>query len=285
VLKKVFQAMASPCEVLVDTYDGAVADDVGRAVQAEAARIESKYSRYRQDNIVHQINSSRGKPVLLDEETAHLIDFAFQCFKLSDGLFDITSGILRRIWNFSKFETFPSQEDINACLDVIGLDKVKWNRPYLQLKKGMEIDFGGIAKEYAVDKGLAVAAARTKAAVLVNFGGDLAVNQAPKTGSWRVAIEEAFKNQISGSQLALRGGALATSGDTRRFFEYEGRRYSHILNPKTGLPVSNDIASITVYSSTCTMAGVLSTLSHLQDDPEAFLKSQDVPYWLVRHEH
>lgn len=283
MLKKGFQCMASPCEVLVDTFDGTLLATVAQAVEAEAARIESKYSRYRQDNIVFELNNSRGKPVRLDDETAHLIDFAFECYKISDGLFDITSGVLRRVWNFSKFEKFPEQDEIDACLDVIGLEQVKWQRPYLQLKKGMEIDFGGIVKEYAVDKCLAIAAAHTKDAVLVNFGGDLAVHKVPKSGSWRVAIEEAFKNKIAGSQLALRAGALATSGDTRRFFEHEGRRYSHILNPKTGLPVSNGIASITVFSNTCTMAGVLSTLSHLQEDPETFLKQQDVPYWIVRH--
>jgi len=275
--------MASPCEVLVDTLDNAVLDRAFQAVTAEALRIEAKYSRYRDDNIVSEINSAKGKPVRLDDETSALIDFAFQCFGLSDGLFDITSGVLRRVWNFSKFEKFPPPNELAQILALVGLKKVKWERPYLQLKKNMEIDFGGIVKEYAVDKCLAIAAAQTREAILVNFGGDLAVNRAPRQGSWRVAVEEAFKNRISGSQLALNSGALATSGDTQRFFEFEGRRYSHILNPKTGLPVSNGVASVTVFSTTCTMAGVLSTLAHLQSDPAAFLKAQDVPFWLVKH--
>jgi thiamine biosynthesis lipoprotein len=218
----------------------------------------------------------------VDSETASLLDFAFQCFELSDGLFDITSGALRRIWDFKNFSAFPSATQISDCLNYVGLQKVKWDQKSLQLLDGMEIDFGGIVKEYAVDVCLSLVP-KGGPATLVNFGGDLAVNRAPRAGSWSVAIEEAFKNKIQGSQLALKGGALATSGDTHRSFVHEGQRYSHILNPKTGLPVSNGIATITVFSQSCTMAGMLATVSHLQKDPAAFLKSQEVVHWIVRY--
>jgi thiamine biosynthesis lipoprotein len=219
----------------------------------------------------------------LDAETALLLHFSFQCFELSDGLFDITSGVLRKIWNFKDFKKFPSPEQIRQCLSFVGLSKVHLGKNKIQLRKGMEIDLGGIVKEYAVDACLSLVPANGPA-TLVNFGGDLAVNRSPRSGSWRVAIEEAFKNKIQGSQLALQKGALATSGDTHRFIDYQGVRYSHILNPKTGLPVSNGIATITVYAESCTMAGMLTTISHLQENPADFLKNQNTPHWIVRYQ-
>ncbi|MCC6137194.1 MAG: FAD:protein FMN transferase, partial [Bdellovibrionaceae bacterium] len=145
-------------------------------------------------------------------------------------------------------------------------------------------DFGGIVKEYAVDKCLALLDAKAPA-TLINFGGDLAVNKAPQNSSWTVAIEEAFKGKIPGGSLELRSGALATSGDTHRFFEHKGVRYMHILNPKTGYPVANGVATVTVHADSCTMAGMLATISHLQKSPEQFLADQEVKHWVLRHKN
>lgn len=275
--------MASPCEVLMETSDPILCENIFKRIKAEAERLEAKFSRYKEDNIVYRINNAHGKVVALDAETASLVDFAFQCFELSEGFFDITSGVLRRIWDFKNFSKFPSSSQIKECLQFVGLQKVKWDKKNLQLLDGMELDFGGIVKEYAVDVCLSLVP-KGGPATLVNFGGDLAVNRAPRSGSWSVAIEEAFKSKIQGSQLALKGGALATSGDTHRSFVHQGKRYSHILNPKTGLPVSNGIATITVFSESCTMAGMLATVSHLQENPAAFLKNQETAHWIVRYE-
>ena len=92
-----FTAMAGPCEVLVDTVNETLAGSLVHIAQKEAQRIEHKFSRYRNDNIIHQINHSLGEPVSVDEETANLLDYAQQCYVISDGLFDITSGVLRKI--------------------------------------------------------------------------------------------------------------------------------------------------------------------------------------------
>lgn len=274
--------MASPCEVLMDTSDPLLSETLFQNIKNEAERLEAKYSRYKTDNIVHQINTSEGREVRVDDETASLIDFAFYCYELSDGLFDITSGVLRKIWNFKEFKKFPEPQVIKECLQHVGLRRVKWKRPVLKLEKGMELDFGGIVKEYAVDKCLALVP-QNGPAVLINFGGDLAVNKVPASGSWSVAIEEAFKEKIPEGSLQLKSGALATSGNTHRYFEHNGKRYSHILNPKTGMPVSNGVATITVHAPTCTTAGMLATISHLQNSPKGFLEDQDVKYWILQH--
>lgn len=286
MIKKSFSCMASQCEVLIDTEDPIIFESYFSKVQIEAVRLEHKYSRYRDDNIVYQINNAHGKNVKLDEETSSLIDFAFQCYKMSDGFFDITSGVLRQIWKFKKSEhvvdKFPQNHEIKACLKKVGMFRLRWKSPHLQLEPGMEIDFGGIVKEYAVDKCISLFSKDAPAA-LINFGGDLSVTKAPRSGSWSVAIEELFKAGDPRASIDIKKGAVATSGDTHRFFEHQGKRYSHILNPKTGLPASNGVATITVRAETCTLAGILATVSHLQDNPSQFLGEQDVEHWVTRY--
>jgi FAD:protein FMN transferase len=276
--------MASQCEVLIDTEDPIIFENYFSQVKAEALRLEEKYSRYRDDNIVHKINHSHGASIRLDEETASLIDFSFQCHAMSDGLFDITSGVLRKIWNFKDFKKFPSEKEIKGGLKKVGMARLQWKSPLLTLEDGMEIDFGGIVKEYAVDRSVALFTKNSPPA-LINFGGDIRVSSVPRSGSWAVAIEELFTSGDSRSHMNLKDGALATSGDTHRFFIHNGKRYSHILNPKTGLPVCNGAATITVHADTCTLAGVIATISHLQENPAAFLEQQDVQHWITRYKN
>ncbi len=272
-----FHCMASPCEVQIDTSDPLLATQVSAAVEQEARRIETQYSRYRNDNVVSRINSAKGKAVEVDDETAKILDYAYACFEMSDGLIDITSGILRRIWTFkTSDQPIPTPAKINAILPFIGLQKAKWRRPYFQLPKGMEIDFGGIVKEYAVDRCLELAAAQSKSPCLINFGGDLAANKTARSHSWCVSIEG------SDQTILLSQGGLASSGDARRYLKHQGRIYSHILNPLTGWAVESDYVSITVEADSCTAAGVLATLSHLQKDPKLFLEAQAVRFWLVK---
>ena len=123
---------------------------------AETQRIEAKYSRYRPGNIVHAINNADGRTIVVDEETARLLDYAQQLFELSDGKFDVTSGILRRVWRFDGSDRVPSRKAVAALLALVGWQKARWQSPELTLLPGMEIDFGGIGKEYAVDRAAAL---------------------------------------------------------------------------------------------------------------------------------
>lgn len=286
MIKKTFSCMASQCEVLIDTEDPIIFESYFSKIQTEAYRLEHKYSRYREDNIVYQINHSSGNKVKLDDETSSLIDFSLQCYKMSDGLFDITSGVLRKIWSFKKTDQEntepPDSQKIKECLKKVGMHRIQWKSPYLKLEPGMEIDFGGIVKEYAVDKCIALFSKESPAA-LINFGGDLSVTKAPRSGSWSVAIEELFNSGDARAHIDIKNGAIATSGDTYRFFEHDKKRYSHILNPKTGWPVSNGVATITVQAETCTLAGILATVSHLQNNPAQFLKEQEAQHWITNY--
>jgi thiamine biosynthesis lipoprotein len=150
---------------------------------------------------------------------------------------------------------------------------------------GMEIDFGGICKEYAVDRAATLLRESSSTATLVNFGGDLAVARPPERRScWRVGIESADYPAGSAARLLdLSAGALATSGDARRFLVRDGMRYGHILDPRTGWPIADAPRSVTVAADTCTQAGMLSTLAMLEGQAaETFLDHQGVRYWVLR---
>ena len=275
-----FKAMASPCEVLLRDVPAAKAREITDAVAAEAWRVEQKYSRYRDDNIVHALNHAQGEWCEHDEETGRLLDYAETCWQLSDGLFDITSGVLRRAWKFDGSDQVPSQAQISPLLDLLGWKKVEREDGKVRMAKGMELDFGGIGKEYAVDRALHLARALTDTPVLVNFGGDIAA-WCGDASPWHVGLEGLGDGKLAG-HFSLGNGALATSGDSRRYLLRQGVRYSHVLNPKTGWPVEDAPHSITVFTAQCTLAGMLATLALLRGpEAETFLKHQNVQYWCL----
>lgn len=278
-----FVAMASSCELLLDHTDLVGAARQTEIAAQEAWRIERKFSRYRDDNIVHAINSSAGQPVTVDAETARLIDFAVQVHELSNGRFDITSGVLRRAWKFDGSDRLPDAATVAALLPLVGWSKVRWEKPVLTLPAGMELDFGGIGKEYAVDRVFSLLAGDGDA-MLVNFGGDLRVRGPRRDGKpWQVGIEKPDQERTAAEMLPIANGALATSGDARRFLQKDGVRYSHILDPQTGWPVPGGPRSVTVLAPDCVQAGMYATLALLAGrDAEAFLRQhKQIRAWLL----
>lgn len=274
--------MASPWEVQLA---GAGSDELARVaacVEAEVRRIEHKYSRYRDDGIVHQLNTARGAVVDVDDETARLLDYAQQLWEISDGLFDITTGALRRVWTFDRSDRVPGQAAIDAVLPCVGWEKLHWHQARVRMPAGMEIDFGGIGKEYAVDRALMLAKALTDRPLLINGGGDIAASAAPDPDSaWQVGITSS--TGAATPMLKLQQGAAATSGDAHRYLLKDGVRYSHVLNPRTGWPVSGAPQSVTVLAASCSEAGSHSTIALLHgDSAEAYLTSAGVTHWVQR---
>lgn len=280
-----FAAMASPCEILVETADADEARHLSELAAAEAWRVEDKFSRYANDNIVARINSAAGEAIDVDSETASLLDFGNTLYELSDGRFDITSGVLREVWTFDGSDRLPAREAIERVLRHVGWRRVDWQSPTLWMESGMEIDFGGIGKEYAVDRVAQELRDASTSSALINFGGDLAVTRPPiERQGWQVGIESVAARGLAAEKvIELRSGALATSGDARRFLLRDGIRYSHILDPRSGWPIENAPRSVTVAADTCTQAGMLSTLAMLEgDNAEVFLRAEGVRYWCRR---
>lgn len=263
--------------------DDAAAEHIVSEVAAEAWRIEAKFSRYRSGSVIDAINSACGRTIVVDEETARLLDYAHELYELSDGKFDVTSGVLRRAWRFDGSDRIPTVKAVDALLATVGWHRVRWRSPELTLLPGMELDFGGIGKEYAVDRAADIVR-RWSSRCLLNFGGDLAALGPQAAGRpWRVGIESLHDSARAAKEIDLGKGALATSGDARRYLLKNGKRYSHVLDPTTGWPVVDAPRSVTVAAPTCTQAGMLATFALLHGrDAEGFLAAQRVQHWALR---
>ena len=279
-----FRAMASPCELLIATDDHTIATAMLDIASKEAARIEQKYSRFIEGNPLWQINHAQGMGTAIDSETLQLLRFAQQCYQLSEGDFDISAGPLMRLWRFDASAKVPAEADIMLAKAQVNFAAVKFDEQQITMPAQMSLDFGGIGKEYAVDKVAYLLAEKWPSiSVLVNFGGDISC-LVPKAGDpWQIGIENPDALNNAAALLSVHQGALATSGDTRRFIEVNGRRYGHIINPDTGYPVLDAPRSVTVLGPNCVTAGMLATMAMLQGkDAEFFLQQQSVNFKVFR---
>jgi thiamine biosynthesis lipoprotein len=279
-----FSAMGGANELLVAAADEAAAVRAMEAAAKEVLRIQAKYSRYRDDSIVTRINRAAGNGDFIecDDETVWLLGAANELYGDSDGLFDATSGILRRAWDFAK-PVVPSQESLAPLLALIGWDKVERKGNGVRLtQKGMEIDFGGFGKEYASDRAVQVLKDHGITSGYANLGGDIcAVGPDPDGKPWLIGVGNPLKKGAVVATMPVAHGALATSGATEKYIEVDGRIYCHILNPKTGMPV-NHWASTTVRAPTAIMAGAISTIAMLKEAAAIeFLKNAKTPYLFV----
>lgn len=278
-----FAAMASANEIQLYAADEAIAGRQAEAGIDEVQRIERKYSRYRADSVVSTINAAAGKTtVRVDEETAALLDYGAACHRSSGGLFDLTSGVLRRCWNFRE-PALPDAAALSATLKLVGWNLARWRKPEIYLTKaGMELDFGGIGKEYAADRAAQACLAAGARFGLVNLGGDVRVfGPHPDGSAWQIGIVHPRNEGEVLARIALASGGLATSGDYERYFILDGRRYCHVLNPHTGYPVS-EVQSVSVIAPLCLVAGSVSSIAMLKErDARAFLQAENMPYLLV----
>jgi len=283
-----FFSMASPCEVLFDSRDERLVEQLAAWLTQETWRIEDKFSRYQSNNMMHQINNSKGETIDIDAETARLLAFSDACYQASEGMFDVTSGVLRKAWKFDGSGNVPNDDQVDALLPFVGWRKISFDQKNITLPLvGMELDFGGIGKEYAVDcvaQGLLkqLAVKQHSVPFLVNFGGDIFSSGSRLNGKpWVVAIDLKGLSNTEQKVLSIEKGGLATSGDANRFLVKDGKRYTHILNPQTGWPIVEAPRSITVAAPTCIQAGMMCTIAMTKGkQAETFLKNNGLTYWI-----
>ncbi|CAA6818093.1 MAG: Thiamin biosynthesis lipoprotein ApbE [uncultured Thiotrichaceae bacterium] len=277
-----FRAMANPCAIFVDNNtDSTTARSAMHEIAEEAWRIEQKYSRYLPSSPLSIINNAQGKITNIDSETYHLLTLANVLWQESGGMFDISSGVFRKIWNFDQ-QHIPTQTQINEQLKHVGWQHIEITEQQITLPVGMQIDFGGIGKEYAADRCAAIAHQSLGNSVMINLGGDI-VAKGPRADQrpWEIGIETKEGGGKIWKTIPLTTGAIATSGDVYKAIIHEGKRYGHIINALTGYPVIDSPSTVTIAAPSCTEAGILSTLAMLKGSlAENFLQAQGRPFWI-----
>ncbi len=268
--------MGTPCEIQLYSKNRLTGKRAANQVVADVLRLEARYSRYRDNSYLSTINqiAATGGCVSVDRETAGLLDYAQTCYQQSDGLFDITSGLLRKAWSLHT-DQLPDEALLQTLLNKIGWHKLSWSTPVLDFPMpGMEIDFGGIVKEYAVDRAATLCRENGIQHGFINLGGDIKIIGPRADGSpWRIGIRHPHQPQSCLDTLLLHTGALASSGDYERCITIKGVRYGHVINPKTGWPVKY-LSAVSVIADFCVIAGSASTI--------AMLKEAGGPAWLER---
>ncbi|MBY0501768.1 MAG: FAD:protein FMN transferase [Alphaproteobacteria bacterium] len=282
---RLFHSMGCACSIHFYAHDELEAENVYKAVFAEVDRLDRYYTNYSSTSFTAEINKSAGDKsgILVDSETAILLDYAQQCTSMSDGLFDITAGALRYAWDFeSNNPTLPSKDKLKKLLKTVGWDKVEWKKPkFILPKKGMMIDFGGVVKEYAADAAAKICHSMGIHHGVIDMSGDIKIIGPHIDGRpWLIGVRHPREEGKEMAFIELGEGALATSGDYEKSIKIAGKNYSHILNPKTGWPVEG-ISSVTAVAEFCLVAGSLTTISCLKGPREGveWLNSLGFPYF------
>jgi thiamine biosynthesis lipoprotein len=262
-----FRAMSTECRVNFYGVPASIARDFQQDTVAWVAQFEARYSRFIPDSLIGRINAAAGEHwVEIDSETERIFTLCQELFFFTRGAFDPTALPLIKLWNWkAQPPVIPNDEVIRATLGLVGWNKVQHraNGIFLPLK-GMAMDLGGIGKEYAVDCVMNMAISRGIPNVMVDFGQDVRVRgHAPDKKFWWIGLEDANHPGKCWTGVAVKDHAVATSGDYLRNFQINGRRYGHILDPRTGYPVSNECRAVSVIAPSCTIAGLFSTTAFI----------------------
>lgn len=230
----------------------------------EISRIEQMISSWDVSSQTSMINRHAGiKAVKVDQPLFELIEHALAISRLTDGAFDITFASLDPIWKYDgSMTTLPAPEQIAASVSKIGYENIQLNKKdttVFLLKPGMKIGFGAIGKGYAADKAKKLLMQHGVTAGIINASGDMnAWGSQPDGKDWTVAITNPLKKQKAFAWLPLHDGAVATSGDYEKFITLNGKKYSHIIDPKTGYP-STGLVSVTIFSPKAELCDALAT--------------------------
>lgn len=262
--KQTLKLMGSRFDITVIAADKVTANSYIDIAVAEITRIEKLISSWDANSQTSEINRNAGiKPVKVDKELFDLIERAIRISKLTDGAFDISYASMDRIWKFDGSVTeMPTKETIKASVAKVGYQNIILKKAeqtvFLKLK-GMKIGFGAIGKGYAADKAKQVLQDKGVKAGIINASGDMNTWGKQTNGNdWKVAITNPLNKNNVFALLPISGKAVVTSGNYEKFIMLNGKRYSHIIDPRTGYP-SSGIVSVSVFAPSAELADALAT--------------------------
>jgi thiamine biosynthesis lipoprotein len=256
--------MGSRFDITVVDKDKTTANQYIDIAVEEIQRIEKLISSWDKNSQTSLINNNAGiNPVKVDAELFDLIFRAIQISKLTDGAFDISYASMDRIWKFdNRMKEMPSEEEIKASVARVGykyivLDKKK--STVFLTQKGMKIGFGAIGKGYAADKAKNLLISKGVKAGIINASGDMNTwGKQPDGSEWKVAITNPLNKNNAFALLPVVEKAVVTSGNYEKYVILDGKRYSHIIDPRTGYP-STGVVSATVFAPKAELADALAT--------------------------
>ena len=254
--------MGTMAQVTIFGMEAGDAEAAASAALNELHSVESVMSTWKERSEISVLNrESLGKPLLMSIELYSVIDSSVYYSEKTFGAFDITARPLVTMWGFQGgTPVLPDRERIAEALDHVGSEKIIWGEhsPRIGLPPGMELDLAGIAKGYAVDRCVVILKSYGVTSGLVNLGGNIyAIGAPPGKESWSIGIRNPVDTEQVIGSFSLRDDAVATSGNYENFVEIEGKRYGHIIDPRTGYPVDH-VLSVTVIASTALAADALS---------------------------
>lgn len=244
--------------VTVTLYDGG--KDTLNGVLDLCSGYEKMFSRTVEESDISRINKSNGEPVTVSDETAGLIKLSLAISEKSEGAFDITVTPLTELWNVNERTAVPKDEEIASALKYVGHKNVSVDGTTVTVKNGAKLDLGGIAKGYIADKAYDYLKSHGIKNAVINLGGNVKVLGDGKKGGYTVGIQKPFaENGTAELTVKLSDKTAVTSGIYERFFEADGKIWHHVLDPSTGYPADNGIASVTVIAESSAIADGLST--------------------------
>lgn len=259
-----WHALGTTCELQFVCEDPARAVAYQEAAVNWVANFENRYSRFRPDSLLSRINAAAGQgSVQVDAEMEQMLDVCAALNDMTEGILDATALPLMRLWDYRSAQPrIPTEKEIAAARQLVGWKKVQRKPGYVYLPTaGMALDFGGWGKEYAVDAVAQIARNYGITNGLIDFGHDLrAFGSPPGKPGWHIGLEDPARPGTYRGTIAVKERGIASSGDYLRNFTMNGRRYGHIIDPRTGSPVGNGCLQVTVIAPSCLQAGVFSTV-------------------------
>ncbi|WP_189442689.1 FAD:protein FMN transferase [Salinicola rhizosphaerae] len=246
-------------------YSDARLDEIEQAVKQSLDKVDHLMSTYKPDSELSRFNQAPvGEPFTLSPETAEVVREAIRVGDISRGAFDVTVGAAVNLWGFGPDkhpDRIPSDDEIASALKEVDYRSLKLDGNQLTKTKPVYVDLSGIAKGYGVDQAARALEAQGVKHYLVEVGGEIRTKGTkPGDKPWRIAVEKPVSNERSVQRIIeLDDSSVATSGDYRNYFEENGKRYSHTIDPRTGRPITHHLVSVTVITKDCMTADALAT--------------------------
>ncbi|MCK4956093.1 MAG: FAD:protein FMN transferase [Candidatus Cloacimonetes bacterium] len=250
-------------EIEIETKDKDGAKLIDESINL-IEKYEKKFDFYNEDSEISKINELTNSEI--DEEIFEILKMSEEIYNQTGFLYDVSVGKLSKLWDFDN-QVIPTEDQLEQTLRQVGFDKVSYTKKNITKPKELELNFGSIAKGFIIDKVIELLRANNVETAIINAGGDIRIIGKKKPLLIGIQHPRAERGELFG-KISIANNAIVTSGDYERYFEIDGIRYHHILNPQTGYPANENI-SVTVIAENAMLADAYSTAFFVMEHDKA----------------